>query len=269
MTSSEKFITSLRGQIEPLRQEIIHHPVYSGIRDLEDIRVFMNYHVYAVWDFMSLLKALQNRLTCTSVPWYPVGDADTRFLINEIVVGEECDIDIDGERKSHFEMYLDAMRQAGAEWGNIHQLIEQLKAGQSLETAIENSNTPDEAADFIRFTFDIISSGKVHVLAAVFTFGREDLIPEMFVSIIRELHQKFPDAVSRFKYYIDRHIEVDGGHHSHLALRMTNSLCGNDPTRWKEAQEAVTLALKHRKNLWDGTAKQISNASVSNAFVHP
>ncbi|MFN3952237.1 MAG: DUF3050 domain-containing protein [Thermaurantimonas sp.] len=265
MTSFEKFITSLREQIEPLRLEIIHHPVYSGIQNLEDLRVFMNHHVYAVWDFMSLLKALQNRLTCTSVPWYPVGDADTRFLINEIVVGEECDLDIDGERKSHFEMYLDAMRQAGAEWYTIHQLVEHLKAGQSLEIALEKSHTPDEAADFVRFTFDTINSGKVHVLSAVFTFGREDLIPEMFVSIIRELHQKFPDAVSRFKYYIDRHIEVDGGHHSHLALKMTAGLCGSDPIKWKEAQEAVTLALKHRKNLWDGIARQIRGVPVSNS----
>jgi hypothetical protein len=75
-------IEKIRKNIEPLRQEIMNHKVYSVINDLDDLRIFMKYHVYAVWDFMSLLKALQNNLTCTSIPWFPKGSADTRFLIN-------------------------------------------------------------------------------------------------------------------------------------------------------------------------------------------
>ena len=107
-------IEKIRKNIEPLRQEIMNHKVYSVINDLDDLRIFMKYHVYAVWDFMSLLKALQNNLTCTSIPWFPKGSADTRFLINEIVVGEESDVDLSGNRKSHFELYLDAMHQCDA-----------------------------------------------------------------------------------------------------------------------------------------------------------
>lgn len=103
-------LKSIQERIEPLRQQIINHKVYSVINSLEDLRIFMEYHVYAVWDFMSLLKALQINLTCTSVPWFPVGSANTRYLINEIVAGEESDVDSTGQRKSHFEMYLDAMR---------------------------------------------------------------------------------------------------------------------------------------------------------------
>lgn len=258
MNESNKYVAFLKEQIEPLRQEIIMHPVYSKIRDLEDLRIFMGYHVFAVWDFMSLLKTLQNSLTCTSVPWFPVGEADARFLINEIVVGEESDIDVDGARKSHFEMYLDAMRQAGSEVLTIEEFIDHLKAGKSIAAALQASNTPTETADFVKYTFDVINSGKIHILSAVFTFGREDLIPEMFLSIIRGLHQKFPDELSRFKYYIERHIEVDGGHHSHLALQMTSRLCEEDSTKWEEAGDAVIQALKHRKNLWDGVEKQIA-----------
>jgi hypothetical protein len=95
-------IEKIRKSIAPLREEIINHPVYSSIKDIDDLRVFMEFHVYAVWDFMSLLKTLQNNLTCTTVPWFPKGSADTRHLINEIVVGEESDIDLNGIRKSHF-----------------------------------------------------------------------------------------------------------------------------------------------------------------------
>ena len=101
------YIEQLKKNIEPLRQQIIQHKVYGVLKDIEDIRVFMKYHVYAVWDFMSLLKSLQQNLTCTTTPWFPVGNAETRFLINEIVCGEESDLDMYGVRKSHFEMYLE------------------------------------------------------------------------------------------------------------------------------------------------------------------
>ena len=92
-------IEKIKRTIEPLRQEIINHKVYSAIKDIDDLKVFMQFHVYAVWDFMSLLKTLQGNLTCTSVPWFPKGMADTRYLINEIVVGEESDVDLNGIRK--------------------------------------------------------------------------------------------------------------------------------------------------------------------------
>jgi hypothetical protein len=108
------YIKNIQTEIEPLRQEIINHKVYGVIKDIKALRIFMQYHVFAVWDFMSLLKALQNNLTCTNVPWFPVGSADTRFLINEIVVGEESDVDQNGNRISHFELYLQAMKEAQA-----------------------------------------------------------------------------------------------------------------------------------------------------------
>ena len=120
-------IEHLRARIEPIRQQIIHHEVYSLIKTVEDLNVFMAFHVYAVWDFMSLLKTLQNNLTCTSVPWFPVGSADTRFLINEIVVGEESDVDMNGVRMSHFEIYLKAMEQSGASTSSIITFINELK----------------------------------------------------------------------------------------------------------------------------------------------
>lgn len=248
--------------IEPLRQQIVAHKVYSAIHDLEDLRVFMQYHIYAVWDFMSLLKALQNNLTCTTVPWYPKGSADTRFFINEIVVGEESDVDSEGVRKSHFELYLDAMRQCGADTAPIEAFVAELRRTGDFPAAFAASETPAAARRFVEFTFEAIASNKDYVQAAVFTFGREDLIPGMFVSLVNDIHRNFPDSISIFKYYLERHIEVDGDHHSHLALEMTAALCGAEEPRWQEAEAATRQSLQRRIELWDGAYQQIMSRKL-------
>jgi len=250
-------IKKIQKAIEPLRQRIINHPVYSLIENIDDLGVFMNYHIYAVWDFMSLLKALQNNLTCTQVPWFPVGSANTRYLINEIVCGEESDVDGNGIRKSHYELYLDAIQQCGSEPQVFLDFISVLKNTGDLQTSFTKADVPDAAMEFVDYTFEVINSGKAHVQAAVFTFGREDLIPNMFLSIVNDLNRKFPGQVSEFKYYLDRHIEVDGDHHSHLALEMTTELCGDDPQKWADVERASLIALQKRIGLWDGIYNEI------------
>jgi hypothetical protein len=254
-------IEKIKHTIEPLRQEIMHHKVYAAIKNIDDLKVFMQYHVYAVWEFMSLLKALQIKLTCTSVPWFPKGLADTRYLINELVVGEESDIDSFGKRKSHFELYIDALKQCGADTSQIEGFINLLQKDGNLKAALTASNTPKEAYEFVDYTYKIIGTEKAFLQSAVFTFGREDLIPGMFLSMVNDIHKNFPESISIFKYYLDRHIEVDGDHHSQLALQMTAHLCGNDQQIWKEAEEATIEALKKRLALWDGAYHQILKSS--------
>lgn len=250
-------IEKIKKAIEPLRQEIINHKVYSVINDKDDLKIFMQYHVFAVWDFMSLLKSLQNHLTCTSVPWFPKGSADTRHLINEIVVGEESDVDSFGIRKSHFELYLDAMRQCGADTTQIEKFISVLQNAGDFNSAFVSSDTPKEARDFVDFTFKIIGNKKDYLQSAIFTFGREDLIPGMFLSIIKDIDKSFPESISVFKYYLERHIEVDGDHHSHLALQMTSNLCGTNEQFWQEAEQATIESLQKRIDLWNGVYNEI------------
>lgn len=246
-----KHIEKLKAEIEPLRQQLIQHPVYHSIKSLTELKIFMEHHVYAVWDFMSLLKSLQRELTCVDVPWIPQGSAETRFLINEIVLGEESDVDEDGKRTSHFELYLKAMEQAGCNTLVVHTFIDHLKHGSGLwEKAMEQSHIPAPSAQFIRGTFTVIEQ-PAYVQAAVFTFGREDLIPGMFISFVGELDARMENKVSTLKYYLDRHIEVDGDHHSRLAYRMTKDLCGEDEAKWQDATVAVKRALKDRIQLWN------------------
>ena len=243
--------------IVPLRHEIINHKVYSVINDLDDLKIFMEYHIYAVWDFMSLLKSLQIGLTCTTTPWFPVGNANTRYLINEIVAGEESDIDGAGVRKSHYEMYLEAMDQCGADTTAIYAFVAALRETGDMNAAFLAAGVPKEAQKFVNFTFEVINGGQSHLQSAAFTFGREDLIPNMFISIVGDLNRKFPDQLSLIKYYLDRHIEVDGDHHSHLALEMTAELCGDSEAYWNAAEAITVASLQQRINLWNGVYAEI------------
>ena len=253
-----QYLENLELEIGHSRNQLVNHPVYANIKDLDGLKCFMENHVYAVWDFMSLLKALQINLTCVTLPWVPIGNPATRFLINEIVAGEESDVDEVGVRTSHFELYIKAMDQAEANTEPILGLIRALKSGSTIQYALEDMNIPAAARQFMDFTFKTIAAGKPHLMAAVFTFGREDLIPDMFISLIKELKTQFPDKVDIFQYYIERHIEVDGGHHAALAHQMTIELCGNDESKWQEATEAVKQALEVRIALWDAIHRQIT-----------
>lgn len=258
-------IAKIHQSLSPLKEEIVHHKVYNCINSIDELKVFMRYHVYAVWDFMSLLKVLQINLTCTTLPWFPVGSGATRALINEIVAGEEADVDALGNKKSHFEMYLDAMEQCGAATDEIKNFINALKTGKTLDEAFELAGTPLAAREFVNHTFSIINSGKTHNQAAAFTFGREDLIPNMFHTIVTDLNEKFPDQVALFKYYLDRHIEVDGDHHSHLALAMIAELCHNNTAYWEEAEICSKQALLQRIKLWDGVYHELAQKDVVTA----
>ncbi|MDO3645329.1 DUF3050 domain-containing protein [Mucilaginibacter sp. L3T2-6] len=251
-------ISELLSATKVTRDKLVNHPIYRHLHTLEQLQVFMEHHCFAVWDFMSLLKSLQQQLTCTAVPWIPVGDADTRYLINEIISGEESDLDESGNRSSHFELYLRAMEQAGADTFAIRTFIRQLSAGIALAEALKSPAVPGPAQRFVEETFHFIATGQPHIIAAVFTFGREDLIPSLFIEMVRSI----PNA-EILKYYLERHIAVDGDHHSRLAYRMTARLCGNDEAKWQEATRAAHNALTARLSLWDGIAGKIFKAEMT------
>lgn len=251
-------IVQLKKRLEEVRPDLVDHSLYHSLQDLEQLRRFTEYHVFAVWDFMSLLKSLQHQLTCTTTPWVPVGSANTRYLINEIVLGEESDVDEAGNRISHFELYLKAMEQMGADTTAITQLLTYIHNGVSVQQALQQLQLPGAICDFVGYTFDVIEKAPVHVQAAVFTFGREDLIPDMFMGLVKDLSLQYPTQLAVFKYYLERHIEVDGDHHSHLAMEMVSELCGEDALKWGQATEAALTSLKYRKRLWDAVYATVS-----------
>jgi len=251
-------IDNIQAQIAPLRKALINHSLYQKLSNIEDIRSFMEQHVFAVWDFMSLLKGLQKHLTCTETPWVPNENAKLSRFINEIVLGEESDLNEAGLPQSHFDMYLEAMEQIGAKPDLMQQFIIQIKKGLSVKEAAQKLGVKPAVQEFINFTFSVIDSKQAHIIAAAFTFGREDLIPDMFLEIIKnEEAEDQKISYSKLTYYLKRHIELDGDEHGPLSLLMIQELCGDDTQKWEDVLTTALQALEHRIKLWDSVVEEI------------
>ncbi|MFV5686866.1 DUF3050 domain-containing protein [Flavobacterium sp. GB2R13] len=251
-------IETINNSIQPQKELLLQHSLYKKVKTIEDLQCFVESHVYAVWDFMSLLKALQSKLTCTTTPWFATENPETRYLINEIVLAEESDLTIDGRRQSHYEMYIEAMKDCGANTAGIEQFLLEVNSLKNIFVAIKKSNLHPNIKAFLDFTFRVIEEGKSHEIAAAFTFGREDLIPSMFTAILKNFQANFPQKdLSKLIYYFERHIELDADDHGPMAMKMITELCGTDAQKWSDVEEISILALEKRIGLWDAIEETI------------
>jgi hypothetical protein len=250
-------IERLKQAVAPARDRVVGHPLYANLDTFGAIVTFLEHHVYAVWDFMSLLKSLQRHLTCVDVPWVPTGPTVSRRLINDITLVEESD-ELGGGFISHFELYVNGMAEAAADTAVVEAFIAHLRDGWEVTAALDEANVPDVSADFVRTTWKFITTEPVHCQAAAFAFGREDLIPDMFAQVVAVKEGGYP--LRTFVDYLERHIEVDGEQHTPMAMQMVADLCGSDDGKWQEAAEAVIRALDARVRLWDGILAAIKAA---------
>jgi DUF3050 family protein len=253
-------IDRLEKEISETRRAVIEHPMYAALDSSQAIRTFTEHHVFAVWDFMSLLKSLQRSLTCVEVPWVPTGPTGSRRLINDIVLVEESD-ERGGGFISHFELYLAGMTEAGADRSIIDAFIDRLRAKQPVLEAIDEANVPGAAAEFVRLTWGLIEGAPVHVQAAAFAFGREDLIPDMFQQVVG-VNERV-GSLDTFVDYLARHIQVDSEEHTPMAMQMLADLCGEDGAKWSACADTVNLALAARARLWDGILAAIGDQAAA------
>ena len=251
-------IETINNSIQPQKELLLQHSLYKKVKTIEDLQCFLENHVYAVWDFMSLLKALQSKLTCTTTPWFATQNPETRYLINEIVLAEESDLTLDGNRSSHYEMYIEAMKACGANTAGIEDFLSEVNSLKNIFVAIKTSHLHPNIKAFLDFTFRVIEEGKAHEIAAAFTFGREDLIPSMFTEILKNFQANFPQTdLSKLIYYFERHIELDADEHGPMAMKMITELCGTDAQKWSDVEEVSKLALEKRIGLWDAIEETI------------
>ena len=251
----------ITNSILPLKKQLVDHPIYDSMKSIADVRVFMENHVFAVWDFMVILKSLQRSLTCTEMAWLPASNPKTCRLVNEIVLCEESDGDGQGGYASHFELYHRAMRRCGADTTPIDRFVDLLRQGTGVLEALARLDIPECTRSFVYKTISTALQGQVCEVAASFAFGREDLLPDVFERAIAETKRVGDRSFDGFVYYLNRHVEVGGDSHRPMAEQMIASLCGDDDLKWQLAEESAIRAVQSRIAFWDGVLEQIQTRS--------
>ena len=241
-------------KIQHYRSQLENHSllVTNTIQSVEDLRVFMKYHVFAVWDFMSLLKTMQHNIVPSGELWLPsLGNrSDVARMINEIVLCEESDISPDGlGSNSHFDLYLQAMMEVDADTTSIREYL------TKVEKHGVHWGAPEIVDNFVDTTFKAIRRGP-HCAAASFCYGRETVIPSMFKRILQQINISKTEA-PKFHYYLERHIQVDGEDHGPKAELLVNYFCKDDPFLIHEAEQTAIEAIKARIKLFDDIERKL------------
>ena len=249
-------------QLCSLRAALLDHPVYTQVVSVADLRRFMEDHVFAVWDFMSLLKRLQQDMTCIRVPWFPADNAKAARLINDIVIGEETDVGPDGSYVSHLALYLRAMRDIGASTRQFEKFRSLVLVGVPVEAALTRIGAPHHVQAFVAHTMALANAGSTEEVLAAFFYGREDIIPEMFGRLLKTLYggRNNDDRLRNFIYYIDRHIELDGDTHGPMGRELLEDLLAGSPHRVERALHAACSSIKARIGLWNGTLNKLRDS---------
>ena len=246
------------GDISSIRKRMIEHPLFTAIRDIRSLRIFMEAHVFAVWDFMSLVKRLQRDLTCIDVPWLPPRDRHGAQLINQIVLGEETDIGPNGEPVSHLELYLGAMREVGANTASFEVFQAALINGVTLAGAFDCAAVAPFVREFTGHTLQIASRAPVLAVMASFFYGREDVIPRMFSNLLEGWRIGAGQA-PLLVYYLKRHIEVDSDQHGPAAKAILTAATAEDPQLGLAVLSAARQSIEARIKLWDGVLASLDH----------
>jgi hypothetical protein len=245
-----------------VRQELIEHPIYREIASADDVRTFMKHHVFAVWDFFSLLKRLQREVTCVTTPWHPRAYPEHGRFVMEIVLSEETDEDLGGGYTSHFELYRRAMDECGADGRPIDAFVARIEEGIDPIAALDDDAIPESAKSFVTHTLDIALNGSAAAVAASFCHGREDLLPDVLGALRSSISGLLGDTPV-FAHYIDRHIELDHDEHGPLARRLLAALTNGDPQAEQDAERVGVEAVLARTRLWDGIVEEIREHRTS------
>ena len=246
---------NLLALLEQRSTELKTHSIFGRVRSTDDLRRFMSWHVFAVWDFMSLVKRLQHAFTSVHLPWTPPTRPFAARLLNDIVLGEESDITPDGLHASHFELYLSAMREVGANTSQIEHFVDLVRSNIAVDAALRMVKAPAPVQKFVLATIESAKNGSVFEVLGSFLYGREDAIPQMFKTLLADWSVP-REETPIFVYYLQRHIELDS--HGPAAKRLVSDLAQGNADSLQQILCAGISAIEHRFALWDALQSELA-----------
>jgi hypothetical protein len=246
-------------KVLPAQDKILNHQVYKEIENLDDLNLFLEYHVFFVWDQMSSLKAMQKDLTCMNVPWVPKRSPQTRKYINELVLNAEGNDLISETVLSEYESYLELMRESDADSSSIERLEKSINRGENFKDLLDHLDMPKVVKSYLDFTYKTIESKDAHKIAANFVFGKQSLIPHRLVKLLNELNKKFPVDLSLQIKYFESKVMKETGKIEDVAKKIFEELCGHDEEKWDDVAEVAERTLERRLQLWDDIKNAILN----------
>ena len=233
------------------------HPLLSqsDIFTEDHLKIFMEHHVFAVWDFMCILKKLQGIICPSSTPCYPNNFSKNGIarLINEIVMCEESDEISDGIFMSHFELYLSSMKNINAKTDQIEAIVDDVSKNKLK--GFDKYDLEPECFNFLNKNNRLLNTNELHIISALFTYGRETTLPGMFQKLLLRIGES--SKYDSLKLYLKRHIDVDSNRHGPLSLILFNKSCENNDLKYNQALDAAIKSIEIRYDLWTGIHKKI------------
>ncbi|NVJ59807.1 MAG: DUF3050 domain-containing protein [Gammaproteobacteria bacterium] len=239
-------------RIQYLDNSLNNHPLFNCIHFIEDLKVFMEHHIFTVWGYLSLLKAMQCNLTCASAPWIPVGDPSIRRMINELVCREESNELVGG--LSTFEWYLQSMSDCNANTSSINKMIDSLSHGEHSFLDLSYLSSP--LKNYIITIQQIIKNGSLREIAAAFSAEQSVRLPKPFIKATSSLNKQHPKQTKSFHYYIksyyqERYVKEDFTKHGTLTLSLLVRLCNNNNNKYRDCLSVIEQILESKLLLWN------------------
>jgi hypothetical protein len=245
--------------ITPLLKVLATHKVFCSINSIAHARVYLQHQVFAVWDFMCLLKSLYRKLSTKDI-WYPPTSSISVHLIGSIMLEEESDINEQGDRESHFETFVRAMEELDTDTSQIRGFIAWIKEEQSIEIAFEQIDVNPSIKKFVLSNAEVLNLESHEVLSA-FVFGRELITSIMFTNLMKALqhHMNYMDQshLCTLISYLNRHISLDADEHFPKALKALIELIGDDLAKLDQTIDVAKKVLGIRIDFLDGIHKDI------------
>jgi radical SAM protein with 4Fe4S-binding SPASM domain len=230
--------------LQQAREAVVSHGVYAAASSPAVLRAFMESHVFAVWDFLALLRRLRGEISQPASSGY----------LEEVLRAEESDLWEDGRSASHLDRYLEAMEEVGADTALFRAFQSRLAAGDAPDVALEAVGAPWPVRHFVSDTLSWASNGDLAEVAAVYLYSREDVLPEIYQRLLTVCEGQ--GEASRLVEYLERHLARYGEDTASQAKHIMDQITGQDPKVWDRAALAAERALLARKALWDGILAQ-------------